>query len=184
VEVRVRVKGDRLVVCVRSSGRTVRAERDMDSLGIDLKSFASRFREGYGYSARWFANEVARLVRSKLLREIATMCAEAIVNTDSQPAVYPIRAEDDAVTSSLEEMAKEKVECAGYTVLRFDKSFAIKKYDTAIVFPYDVSKINPEKVSEAVYEIVKEIRRKWKLDDEVGGVMDYCMFLYESLGVR
>jgi hypothetical protein len=194
VEIRVRLKGGKIAVYVRSEfmrgrGEVLKAEKDIDSLGIDLKSLAGRFREGYDYSVRWFVREVARLVESKLWKTIGTMYVEAITNPDLNPAVYPVYI---CYAWLLEEVADEKIH-VGYTtsVLRFGKCFAIKDYNDAYILPYDVSKINLEKTDEKsiriyenVYRLIKNIRTKYDVPDDIGGVMDYYMFLYESLGVR
>jgi hypothetical protein len=200
VEIRVRLKGGKIAVYVRSDdprwhgflrgrGEVLKAEKDIDSLGIDLKSLAGRFREGYDYSVRWFVREVKRLVESKLWKVIGTMCIEAITDPDLNPAVYPVYICNAWL---LEEVANEEIH-VGYTtsVLRFKKCFAIKNYSDAYILPYDVSKINLEKTDEKsiriyenVYYLIKDIRTKHDIPDDIGGVMDYYMFLYESLGVR
>jgi hypothetical protein len=193
VEIRVRLKEGKIAVYVRSEfmrrGEVLRAEKDIDSLGIDLKSLAGRFREGYGYSVRWFVREVTRLVESKLWKTIRTMYVEAITNPDLNPAVYPVYICDAWL---LVEVADEEIH-VGYAtgVLRFGKCFAIKDYNNAYILPYDVSKINLEKTDEKsiriyenVYRLIKNIRTKHDVPDDIGGVMDYYMFLYESLGVR
>jgi hypothetical protein len=198
VEVRVRVKGGKIAVYVRSDdprwhgflsgrGKILKAEKDMDSLKIDLKSVASRFREGYRYSVKWFIREAVRLMESKLRDAIGTMCVEAITYPDLNPAVYPIYVDDAWL---LREAAKEKMHVDFTTsILRFEKCFAIMNYSSAYILPYDVSKINLEDeksmhIYEGVYRLIKDIYRKLEVPDDIRNVMDYYLFLCESLGVR
>jgi hypothetical protein len=200
VEIRVRVKGGKIAVYVKSDdprwhgflrgrGETLRAEKDIDSLGIDLKSVASRFKEGYRYSVRWFIREVVRLMKSKLWDVIEAMCVEAITNPDLNPAVYPVYVDEAWL---LREAAKEEIRVDfTMSVLKFEKCFAIKKYDGAYILPYDVSKINLEKTDKKslhiygeVYKLVKDIYKRQEMPDDIRGVMEYYLFLCESLGVR
>lgn len=198
MEIRVRVKGDKIAVYVRSDdprwhgflcghGKILKAEKDIDSLKIDLKSIMSRFREGYRYSAKWFVREVVRLMESKLWDSIGTMCIEAITDPDLSPAVYPVYV--DGVWL-LRGVAKEEIRVDFTTsILRFDKCFAIRNYDYAYILPYDVSKISLEdeksmRIYEDVYRLMKDIYRRQEMPNDIRSVMEYYLFLYECLGVR
>jgi hypothetical protein len=196
VEIRVRVKGGKIAVYIRSddlghgfSSKTLRAEKDIDSLGIDLKSVASRFREGYRYSAKWFVREVGRLIESKLWDAIGIMYVDAITDPDLNPAVYPVYVDEAWI---LRDVAKEEI-CVDFatSVLRFEKCFAIRRYTHAYILPYDASKISLEKtdekslrIYEEVYRLIRDIYRRREMPDDIGSVMEYYLFLYECLEVR
>jgi hypothetical protein len=118
------------------------------------------------------------MLESKLNKAIEKLVAEAFVNT----ARYPLYV-GDIDLELLRRTSKEEI-CVDYisSIFRFEKSFAVTKFSHAVILPYDASKIDPKGVDAGVYEVVKSARKGGqKLPDDIGGVIDYCLFLYESM---